>query len=107
LGYRRALPKTAYASALFGSTPAATHRKVRRFVRLGFRAVKLGWGPFGHHGLKFDCEQVGAARDAAGARVRLMVDAGTVWQDDVVAAAARLSMLRRARVTWLEEPFAT
>ena len=34
-----------------------------------------------------------------------MVDAGTVWGDDVEAAAARLPALEAARVTWLEEPF--
>jgi L-alanine-DL-glutamate epimerase-like enolase superfamily enzyme len=35
------------------------------------------------------------------------VDAGTVWGDDVAAAAARLPALRHCRVGWLEEPFAS
>lgn len=105
LGYRRAYPKTAYASALFGGTPAETHRKVRRFVSQGFKAVKLGWGSFGHRGLKHDKVQIEAARTAAGPDIRLMIDAGTVWEDDVGAAAKRLPFLHKAGVTWLEEPF--
>ncbi len=105
LGYRRAYPKAAYASALFGGTPQGTYRKVRRFVNRGFRAVKLGWGPFGRHGLKHDRAQIEAARAAAGPDVKVMVDAGTVWRDDVAAAARRLPFLKQAGVVWLEEPF--
>jgi len=37
----------------------------------------------------------------------LLVDAGTVWGDDVETARSRLEMLNRLRVTWLEEPFHT
>lgn len=107
LGYRRAYPKLAYASALFGRTPQATHDKVARAVRRGFRAVKLGWGSFGRKGLRHDRAQIEAAREAAGRGVRLMVDAGTVWRDDEPAARARLSLLKKAAVVWLEEPFAT
>lgn len=107
LGYRRAYPKIAYASALFGRTPAQTYAKVRRVVGRGFRAVKLGWGTFGRRGLPHDRAQVEAARTAAGRDCQVMIDAGTVWGDDVAAARARLPMLKKARVTWLEEPFAT
>ena len=34
-----------------------------------------------------------------------MVDAGTIWVDDVHAAASRLSALEDQSVVWLEEPF--
>ena len=34
-----------------------------------------------------------------------MVDAGTVWEDDVGAALLRLPALEECRVLWLEEPF--
>lgn len=107
LGDRKAYPKLAYASALFGETPEQTFGKVRQFVRQGFRAVKLGWGSFGRHGLRHDRAQVEAAREAAGPVCRLMIDAGTIWGADVASARARLAFLKRARVTWLEEPFAT
>jgi L-alanine-DL-glutamate epimerase-like enolase superfamily enzyme len=35
----------------------------------------------------------------------LLVDAGTVWRDDVEAARLRLKVLEECRVLWLEEPF--
>lgn len=34
-----------------------------------------------------------------------MVDAGTIWDNDIAAAAKRLPFLRKAGVVWLEEPF--
>src|SRR2546427_718010 len=37
----------AYASILFGDTPAETERIGRGLVEQGFRAVKFGWGPMG------------------------------------------------------------
>jgi len=36
----------AYASSLFGSTPAATGEMARRFRDRGFSAVKFGWSPW-------------------------------------------------------------
>ncbi|MFN6093814.1 MAG: mandelate racemase/muconate lactonizing enzyme family protein, partial [Verrucomicrobiota bacterium] len=47
LGWERAFPKTAYASQLFGDTPAETLRKAQGVRANGFRAAKFGWGPFG------------------------------------------------------------
>src|SRR5919198_2728587 len=37
----------AYASILFGDTPAQTEEIGRRLAGQGFRAVKFGWGPMG------------------------------------------------------------
>src|SRR5216683_7185413 len=37
----------AYASILFGNTPAETERIGRGLVEQGYRAVKFGWGPIG------------------------------------------------------------
>src|SRR5690606_17254722 len=42
----------------------------------GFRAFKIGWGPFGRHNAQTDEAIVRAARDAAGPDAMLMVDAG-------------------------------
>ena len=46
-----------------------------------------------------------AAREGFGLDGTLLVDAGTVWGEDVEAARQRLAALEEVRVTWLEEPF--
>jgi L-alanine-DL-glutamate epimerase-like enolase superfamily enzyme len=46
-----------------------------------------------------------AAREGLGEDATLLIDAGTVWYDDVERAAPRLAALEEARATWLEEPF--
>ena len=44
-GFRKSL--RAYASSLFGATPAETGQRARRFADQGFTAVKFGWDPMG------------------------------------------------------------
>jgi L-alanine-DL-glutamate epimerase-like enolase superfamily enzyme len=105
LGFERAWPKLAYASQLFGDTPQATLEKAARVRAQGFRAAKFGWGPFGRATPQADREQLMAAREGLGPDGMLLVDAGTVWGDDVDAALLRVAMLRECRATWLEEPF--
>jgi len=107
LGYRRSFPKTPYASQLFGDTPAETFDKARGVVASGYRAAKFGWGPYGRGTVAADADQVHAAREGLGPDGILLVDAGTVWGEDVDAAAQRLPALEDARVLWLEEPFAS
>ncbi|MFI5124480.1 MAG: mandelate racemase/muconate lactonizing enzyme family protein [Chitinophagales bacterium] len=107
LGYKKAHPKLPYASQLFGESPEETFTKALKVKSEGFRAVKFGWGPFGKKGLKEDEDQVLAAREGLGKDIRLMIDAGTVWNDKLPDARERLSMLRKMNVFWLEEPFAT
>src|ERR1700676_5502812 len=68
----------AYASILFGDTPAETEATARRLRDEGYRAVKFGWGPMGQ-GEASDLAQVRAARQGLGADVELMVDAGLCW----------------------------
>lgn len=97
--------KTAYASALFGGTPAETLAKAKDAVAQGFRAVKFGWGPYGLGTPADDADQVAAAREGLGPDGVLLVDAGTVWDDDVERGTLRLPDLENARATWLEEPF--
>jgi L-alanine-DL-glutamate epimerase-like enolase superfamily enzyme len=104
LGWPRAFPKTAYASQLFGDTPAETLRKARDVRARSFRAAKFGWGPFGVN-LADDEAQVRAAREGVGPDLALLVDAGTIWGEDVAAAALRLPVLQECGVLWLEEPF--
>ncbi|MEX0642542.1 MAG: mandelate racemase/muconate lactonizing enzyme family protein [Pirellulales bacterium] len=105
LRFERAYPKTAYASVLFGETPQATLEKARAARRSGFRAVKFGWGPFGHGSVEDDAHQLEAAREGLGGEGVLLVDAGAVWDDDVERARQRFPALLAARATWLEEPF--
>lgn len=105
LGQTESLPKTPYASILFGDDPQETLRRGRELVSQGFRAVKFGWGPFGASTVAADADQVMAAREGVGDDVTLLVDAGQIWDVDVEAAADRLPALDEAGVTWLEEPF--
>jgi len=105
LGYPRAYPKRPYASVLFGADGAETLAKAKQARQDGFRAVKFGWGPFGHAGPKEDQEQLVAAREGLGKDGILLVDAGTVWIDDVDRAAKALRALRLVEALWLEEPF--
>jgi L-alanine-DL-glutamate epimerase-like enolase superfamily enzyme len=105
LGYSKAYAKTPYASLLFADEPQETLERCRAMTVRGFRAVKLGWGPFGRDTLKDDEDQIAAAREGIGPDTVLLVDAGQIWGEDVDAAASRLPALERAKATWIEEPF--
>ena len=105
LGWRTAFAKMPYFSVLFGDTPDETRAKARTARSKGFRAAKFGWGSYGHASVQEDDDQVTAAREGLGDDGILLVDAGTVWNTDVGAARKRLAALKRARATWLEEPF--
>jgi L-alanine-DL-glutamate epimerase-like enolase superfamily enzyme len=105
LGQKRVTPKRAYGSQLFGDTAQETLEKARRQRAEGFAAVKFGWGPFGHGDVVTDADHLAAAREGLGEDGILLVDAGTVWVDDLEAATARLDALCETEATWLEEPF--
>ena len=105
LGFAEAYPKLPYASVLFGDEPQETLIKAREARAAGYRAAKFGWGPYGRGTVQDDADQVAAAREGLGPEGILLVDAGTVWVDDVAKAAERLPALRQASATWIEEPF--
>ena len=105
LGEEKNHPKTPYASIMFQDSPFQTFQKAKEAVGQGFRAVKFGWGEFGKDMLEFDVEQINAAREGIGTDCYLMVDAGTIWGDDVEKARKRQKALKEAGVVWLEEPF--
>lgn len=107
LGVERPYAKRPYASQLFGDTPAATFTQAVATREAGYRAAKFGWGPFGRGAIADDVAHIEAAREGLGPDAALMIDAGTIWVDDVERAAAVLPALERNRVMWLEEPFAT
>lgn len=65
----------AYASTLFRPTPDDMKRAVAGYLEQGFKAIKFGWGTFGHD-LALDVRLVNAARAEAGSSIDLMVDGG-------------------------------
>jgi L-alanine-DL-glutamate epimerase-like enolase superfamily enzyme len=97
--------KTPYASALFGETPQETLEKAQTSVTAGYRAVKFGWGPYGRTSVEADADQVHAAREGLGPDGILLIDAGTVWEDDLSQAEQRIAALNDVDALWLEEPF--
>lgn len=105
LGYKKPFPKLPYASQLFGNTPEETYKKAVTARKAGFKAVKFGWGPFGKISVEEDTVQLNAAREGVGADTYLMIDAGTVWGEDVSAAQKRSKALTGVNAFWLEEPF--
>ncbi len=73
----------------------------------GFRAFKIGWGPFGRARAAADQAIVKAARDAIGPDARLMVDAGgsdAHWNNGYKWALNTARMLADYDVHWFEEP---
>lgn len=73
----------------------------------GFRAFKIGWGPFGRQSSAKDEAIVKAARDAIGPDAFLMVDAGgsdAFWPQDYKWALRTANMLASYNVNWFEEP---
>jgi L-alanine-DL-glutamate epimerase-like enolase superfamily enzyme len=72
----------------------------------GFRAFKIGWGPFGRRDEATDEAIVRAARDAVGPECRLMVDAGgsdAFWPRGYKWAVRTAEMLYGYGVDWFEE----
>ena len=74
----------------------------------GFRAFKIGWGPFGRTAdPALDEAIVRAARAAVGPDARLFVDAGASdawWGHGLHWAARTAEMLAAHDVAWFEEP---
>jgi len=72
----------------------------------GFRAFKIGWGPFGRKSPALDEAIVRAAREAVGSDSLLMVDAGAsdaFWPQNYKWALRTAEMLAQYDVTWFEE----
>lgn len=106
IGYKKSFPKLPYASQLFGDTPELTFEKAKASRLAGYKAVKFGWGPIGKAGAKMDGNHFRAAREGLGNDLYLMIDIGTVWNEDSDAAKQRLDSLKEVNTYWLEEPFA-
>jgi|RhiMetdeSRZDD1v2_1073273.scaffolds.fasta_scaffold52293_5 D-galactarolactone cycloisomerase len=78
------------------------------FVEKGFKAFKIGWGPFGRRGdSKIDEAIVRAARQTIGDGCQLFVDAGAsdaYWPNGLRWAINTAHMLADYDVGWFEEP---
>jgi D-galactarolactone cycloisomerase len=95
-----------YASLLMRE-PAALAEHLQSVKAQGFRAFKIGWGPFGRGNAAADEAIVKAARDAIGPDSLLMVDAGAsdgFWPRDFKWAVRTADMLAEYAVHWFEEP---
>ena len=95
-----------YASLLMQEPgPLADH--LARLKEQGFRAFKIGWGPFGRRSKELDEAMVRAAREAIGPESLLMVDAGgsdAFWKQGYKWALRTAQMLAGFDVAWFEEP---
>jgi L-alanine-DL-glutamate epimerase-like enolase superfamily enzyme len=94
-----------YGSMLM-TEPHLMGERLRAGVARGFKAFKIGWGPFGRRDFKTDEAIVKAARDAIGPDIELMVDAGGsdgYWPHGYKWAIRTAHMLHEYDVTWFEE----
>jgi L-alanine-DL-glutamate epimerase-like enolase superfamily enzyme len=100
---RRAQP---YCSLLMDE-PGPMRDLVAGFRAKGFRAFKIGWGPFGRRDdPKLDEAIVKAARQGAGDDAKLFVDAGAsdaYWPNGLKWAVRTAHMLKDYQVGWFEE----
>ncbi|HBY62453.1 MAG TPA: mandelate racemase, partial [Solibacterales bacterium] len=95
-----------YASLLM-KQPQEMAAELEYPKRLGFRAFKIGWGPFGRQSPAVDEAIVRTARETVGPEAQLMVDAGAsnaYWPQNYKWALRTADMLAAYNVAWFEEP---
>ena len=97
-----------YGSILFDE-PDVLAQRLQQVVGRGFKAIKLGWRPFGRRSHAFDEKLVATARETVGSEVTLLVDAGgseQFWPHGYKWALRTSQMLAAYDVQWFEEPLA-
>lgn len=95
-----------YASLLMDQ-PEILAERLGMLAKRGWRAFKIGWGPFGRVSDDLDERIVATARAAVGPEALLMVDAGgsdSAWRNGYKWALRTARMLDRYGVAWFEEP---
>lgn len=95
-----------YASILMDQ-PEPLAEQLATIRAQGFRAFKIGWGPFGKVSHALDEAIIRAARAAVGGECKLMVDAGgsdAFWPHGFKWALRTAAMLAEYDVYWFEEP---
>ncbi len=102
--YRRRVQP--YCSLLM-EEPDRMREVVASYRAKGFRAFKIGWGPFGRaQDPRLDEAIVRTAREAAGPEAKLFVDAGAsdaYWPHGLKWALRTAEMLKDYGVGWFEE----
>lgn len=94
-----------YGSLLMAE-PHEMAERLQAGLDRGFRAFKIGWGPFGRRDARTDEAIIAASRAAVGPDVELMVDAGgsdAYWPHGYKWAIQAARMLANYDVTWFEE----
>jgi D-galactarolactone cycloisomerase len=94
-----------YGSLLM-TEPEGMAARLEPGLARGFRAFKIGWGPFGRRDRRTDEAIIRASRAAVGPDVELMVDAGgsdAYWPHGYKWAIETARMLADFDVTWFEE----
>jgi L-alanine-DL-glutamate epimerase-like enolase superfamily enzyme len=94
-----------YGSLLFDE-PGPLREKLQHALARGFKAIKLGWRPFGRRDRKTDELLIRTARETVGPDVELMVDAGgseQFWPHGYKWALETAKMLAAYDVVWFEE----
>jgi L-alanine-DL-glutamate epimerase-like enolase superfamily enzyme len=94
-----------YGSILFDE-PGPLAEKLEEVVARGFKAIKMGWRPFGRRDRQFDELLIRTARQTVGDKVELMVDAGgseQFWPHGVNWARSTAIMLADYGIRWFEE----
>ncbi|MBL9123554.1 MAG: mandelate racemase/muconate lactonizing enzyme family protein [Planctomycetaceae bacterium] len=95
-----------YGSILFDE-PARLRDTLAATVARGFRAIKLGWRPFGRVSSRYDELLVRTARETVGPEIELLVDAGgseEYWPHGYKWALHTARMLAQYDIGWFEEP---
>jgi len=94
-----------YASILFDE-PAILKQKLEEQLSRGFKAIKMGWRPFGRVSRTMDELLIKTARETVGPNVDLMVDAGgseQYWPHTARWAIETSKMLGEYGIVWFEE----
>ncbi len=98
---------TPYCSLLMDE-PSIVGDSIAQYRDKGFKAFKIGWGPFGRRDdARLDEAIIRAAMDALPAGGRLFVDAGAsdaYWPNGLKWALRTADMLNEHGVEWFEEP---
>jgi L-alanine-DL-glutamate epimerase-like enolase superfamily enzyme len=94
-----------YGSLLFDDPPRL-REKLQQATARGFKAIKMGWRPFGRRDRKTDELLIKTARDTVGPGIELMVDAGgseQFWPHGYKWALETAKMLAAYDIVWFEE----
>ena len=100
----RRMPKTPMPRGHLATRPAETLEKAREIQGARLPAAKFGLGPLRQGQRGRGCRPAPCRSRRTWFRCRLLVDAGTIWVEDVERAAKALPALAEVRAEWFESP---